>query len=103
MALIPSLIWGLALLLLLGSDSSQSMATTAQQLQGVQHFSGNLDEPFPVNHSCTVGSYAFDAENATLGLYCNTDDVSAFAYDWTFIDLNLCIGNNDGALVPSPE
>ncbi|KAJ4404804.1 hypothetical protein N0V82_010429 [Gnomoniopsis sp. IMI 355080] len=62
-----------------------------------------LSELIPVNQSCTVGSYSFDADNTTLGVYCNTDDVSDFAYDWTSIDLNLCVGNNNGSLASSPE
>lgn len=69
----------------------------------VQSFSYSLAEPIPVNQSCTVGSYAFDSDNATLGVYCNTDDILDFAYDWTFINLDLCIGNDNGSLTSTAE
>lgn len=79
-------------------------SVSAAGLQGVvQSFSPISMEPVPVNQSCTVGSFAFDMTDATLGVYCNTDDMLNFAYDWTFIDLNLCIGNSNGSLASSPE
>lgn len=83
--------------------SSFIRVVPAASLPGVQSFSYSLDEPIPVNQSCTVGSYAFNNDNATLGVYCNTDDLANFAYDWTFIDLNLCIGNDNGSLTSAPE
>lgn len=69
---------------------------------GAQPFSRDLDQPVPFNQTCTVGSYLFDSNSTTLGMYCNSDDVKNYAYDWTFIDLNLCLANHNGALVPSP-
>ncbi|KAJ4394182.1 hypothetical protein N0V93_003399 [Gnomoniopsis smithogilvyi] len=88
-------------LVFLGPVLTKSVAIA--DLQGVQSFSPSLTDPVLVNQSCTVGSYTFDTQNATLGVYCNTDDLDDFAYDWTFIDLNLCIGNNNGSLASSPE
>lgn len=32
------------------------------------------DVGVPFNQTCHLGSFAFDAANATLGLYCNNDD-----------------------------
>lgn len=32
------------------------------------------DTGVPFNQTCHMGSFAFDAANATLGLYCNNDD-----------------------------
>lgn len=85
----------------LGSSFIKVVPTVG--LPGVQSFCHSLDEPISVNQSCTVGSYAFDNDNATLGVYCNTDDIINFAYDWTFIDLNLCIGNDNGSLTSAPK
>ncbi|CAN8098985.1 unnamed protein product [Discula destructiva] len=75
----------------------------ALQTEGAQPFSRSLEQPVvPFNHTCTVGSYSFDANSTTLGIYCNNDDVKSYAYDWSLLDLDLCIANNDGALVSSP-
>lgn len=35
---------------------------------------GIVEGGVPFNETCNMGSFAYDAENATLGLYCNNDD-----------------------------
>lgn len=91
----------IGLLLILGPALHILVAAT--QSHGVQPFSRTVDHGgVAFNNTCTVGSFHFDADNATLGVYCNTDDIKDYAYDWTFIDLDLCIANYDGSLVPSP-
>ncbi|KAK7741190.1 hypothetical protein SLS63_000743 [Diaporthe eres] len=56
--------------------------------------------PVPYNESCAVGTYFLNG--SSLGVYCNTDDYSNWYYDWTSIDLDVCVGNNAGTLVPYP-
>lgn len=77
--------------------------------------------PVPYNESCAVGTYSLNG--SSLGLYCNTDDYSNWYYDWTSyassittlrwygnmltnsptrIDLDVCVGNNAGSLIPYP-
>lgn len=103
MSLVPYT-YALTSLIFLGSAFITKVEGGAAHVpEATQPFTHNLDGPLPLNSTCTAGSYAFDTHNTTLGVYCNTDKVTDFAYDWTFIDVNLCIGNNDGALTPSPE
>ncbi|KAI1493702.1 hypothetical protein F5X96DRAFT_666460 [Biscogniauxia mediterranea] len=39
-------------------------------------------------------------QDSWLGMYCNNDDWRDFAYDWTWVDTNLCLINNGGQLIP---
>lgn len=71
--------------------------------EGAMGFSRAIDPGAVFNNTCTVGSFLYDVDNTTLGMYCNTDDVQDYAYDWTFIKLDMCIANYNGSLVPSPE
>ncbi|POS72014.1 hypothetical protein DHEL01_v209596 [Diaporthe helianthi] len=56
--------------------------------------------PVPYNESCAVGTYVLNG--SSIGIYCNTNDYSNWYYDWTSIDLDVCVGNNAGSLVPYP-
>ncbi|KAH8762535.1 hypothetical protein F5883DRAFT_116825 [Diaporthe sp. PMI_573] len=56
--------------------------------------------PVPYNESCAVGTYVLSG--SSLGIYCNTDDYSNWYYDWTSIDLDVCVGNSAGTLIPYP-
>ncbi|KAG8169890.1 hypothetical protein KVR01_000635 [Diaporthe batatas] len=56
--------------------------------------------PVPYNESCAVGTYVLNG--SSIGIYCNTNDYSDWYYDWTSIDLDACVGNNAGSLVPYP-
>ncbi|ROW11179.1 hypothetical protein VMCG_01154 [Cytospora schulzeri] len=47
----------------------------------------------PFNQTCAMDTYLFNQTD--LGVYCNADPISSR------IDLNLCIGNSAGTLVPS--
>lgn len=80
-----------------------SLVTTAaaRQVPGAQHFSRDRSQAVLFNQTCPVGSYVFDPKSTTLGLSCNTDDVADYASDWTLIELDQCVANNDGALVSS--
>lgn len=83
----------------------KTMVHAATDIEGAQPFSRAPDVPnvSAFNGTCTVGSYLFNATSNALGMYCNTDDTAAYSYDWSSIDLNLCIANFNGTLVPSPE
>ncbi|KAK8056283.1 hypothetical protein PG993_001510 [Apiospora rasikravindrae] len=35
-----------------------------------------------------------------LGMYCNDDDITDYGYQWTWFDINPCLLNNGGQLVP---
>ncbi|KAJ0107920.1 hypothetical protein J7T55_007132 [Diaporthe amygdali] len=57
-------------------------------------------KPVPYNQSCTASTYVLNG--TILSLYCNTDDYANWYYDWTSIDLDVCVGNNAGTLIPYP-
>ncbi|KAK4242324.1 hypothetical protein C8A03DRAFT_11419 [Achaetomium macrosporum] len=46
---------------------------------------------------CAVGG-ANLTDQHWLGLYCRNHMVEIFGYNWTWIDLDFCVGNNGGQL-----
>ncbi|KAK1768399.1 hypothetical protein QBC33DRAFT_568751 [Phialemonium atrogriseum] len=47
--------------------------------------------------TCIYPGYNFTDSN--LGMYCLNNQVDLFAYNWTSLDLNLCVANNGGTLI----
>ncbi|TPX17380.1 uncharacterized protein E0L32_003023 [Thyridium curvatum] len=38
-----------------------------------------------------------------LGMYCNNHNTAEYLYNWTWIDLNLCVSNYGGRLIPKKD
>ncbi|KAK6841938.1 hypothetical protein PG987_002798 [Apiospora arundinis] len=50
-----------------------------------------------------LGNCTWQSANLTgslLGMYCNDDDWANYGYQWTWLELNPCFGNNGGNLIP---
>ncbi|KAK3394834.1 hypothetical protein B0H63DRAFT_533150 [Podospora didyma] len=48
--------------------------------------------------ACAYNGSTF-TDGYLLGAYCLNDQTAIFGYNYTIIDLNLCVGNDDGTLV----
>ncbi|KAH8910787.1 hypothetical protein BR93DRAFT_974875 [Coniochaeta sp. PMI_546] len=51
-----------------------------------------------------IGSCAYPGlkfVDQSLGMYCLNDNTATFGYNWTWVDLDKCLTNDDGKLVPS--
>ncbi|OIW35258.1 hypothetical protein CONLIGDRAFT_627315 [Coniochaeta ligniaria NRRL 30616] len=51
-----------------------------------------------------IGSCAYPGlrfVDHALGMYCLNDNTAVFGYNWTWLDLDKCLTNNDGKLTPS--
>ncbi|KUI67880.1 hypothetical protein VM1G_02726 [Cytospora mali] len=53
----------------------------------------------PFNQSCALNTFLFNG--TSLGVYCHGNNWTTWDFDWTWIDLNLCVGNSAGTLIPS--
>ncbi|CAK7205639.1 hypothetical protein SEUCBS139899_008418 [Sporothrix eucalyptigena] len=64
-----------------------SLATVPQPAAGQLAFAG----------SCNIQTAQL--EGSHLGMYCNNLNTASFGYNWTWIDLDMCIANSNGKLV----